>query len=68
MQFVNGVYLILVLLLHLNECDLYPVVCLNIQHLYPVSSDGEASIILGYGPGDVDFICHTVLILWSTST
>ena len=47
----------------LDEGDLDPVVGLNVEHLDPVSSDREAAIILGYGPGDVDLVSHAVLIL-----
>ena len=47
----------------LDEGDLDPVVGLNVEHLDPVSSDREAAIILGDGPGDVDLVSHAVLIL-----
>ena len=49
-------------LLDLNEGDLKPLTGLDVQHLDPVAGDGEASVILGHGPGDVDLISDTVLV------
>ena len=50
------------LLTHLNKGDLNPVVGLDVQHLDPVASDGEAAVILGDVPGDVDLVSHAVLV------
>ena len=47
----------------LDEGDLDPVVGLDVEHLNPVSSNREAAIVFGDGPGDVDLVCHAVLIL-----
>ena len=46
----------------LHKCDLDPIVCLNVQHLDPVSRDREAAVILGYVPGDVDLVRDAVLV------
>ena len=54
---------VVLLLAHLYEGDLYPVVGLNIEHLNPVPGDGEPAVILGDRPGDVDLVCDTVLVL-----
>ena len=47
---------------YLDEGDLNPVVGLDVQHLDPVAGDGEAAVILGYVPGDVDLVSDAVLV------
>ena len=47
---------------NLNEGDLNPVICLDVQHLNPIAGDREPTVILGDAPGDVDLVSDAVLV------